>query len=211
MINILLLEDDEILGETIQEILIEAKYNCVWAKDGVEAARFCYDHKFDLYIFDVNVPQINGFDLLSGLRDAEDPTPTIFISAMIDIKSITQGFEAGADDYLKKPFSPQELLLKIKARFHRKQKILQYKEIEFDLQTNKVFKNSQEISLGNVQLALLRVFINNINTTISKELLLDCLDHPSDIALRVAINKLKQTTQWKISNIRSIGYRLEKS
>ncbi|MCI0500716.1 MAG: response regulator transcription factor [Epsilonproteobacteria bacterium] len=211
MIDILLLEDDEILGETIQEILMEAKYRCVWAKDGVEAAEFCYDHKFDLYIFDVNVPQMNGFELLNGLRDAEDATPTIFISAMTDIKSITKGFEVGAEDYIKKPFFPQELLLKIEARFHKKQKTFELGEILFEQQTNKVFKNSQEISLGDVQLALLRIFINNIGATISKETLLDCLEHPSDVALRVAINKLKQTTHWKILNIRSIGYRLEKS
>lgn len=211
MLDILLLEDDEILGETVQEILTEAKYRCVWAKDGDEAAEITYDQKFDLYIFDVNVPFMSGFDLLSGLRNAQDFTPTIFISAMTDIKSITKGFEIGAEDYIKKPFFPEELLLKIEAKFNKKIKTLELGEITFEPQTNKVFKSSQEISLGEVQLSLLKIFINNIGQTIPKEILLDCLEHPSETALRVALNKLKHTTDWEIINLRSIGYKVEKS
>ncbi len=211
MLDILLLEDDEILGETIQEILTEAKYRCVWAKDGDEAAEISYEQKFDLYIFDVNVPFMSGFDLLSGLRDARDFTPTIFISAMTDIKSITKGFEVGAEDYIKKPFFPEELLLKIEAKFNKKIKTLELGEISYEPQTNKVFKNAQEISLGEVQLSLLKIFINNIGQTIPKEILLDCLEHPSETALRVALNKLKHTTNWEIINLRSIGYKVEKS
>ena len=211
MLDILLLEDDEILGETIQEILTEAKYRCVWAKDGDEAAEISYEQKFDLYIFDVNAPFMSGFDLLSGLRDARDFTPTIFISAMTDIKSITKGFEVGAEDYIKKPFFPEELLLKIEAKFNKKIKTLELGEISYEPQTNKVFKSSQEISLGEVQMSLLKIFINNIGQTIPKEILLDCLEHPSDTALRVALNKLKHTTNWEIINLRSIGYKVEKS
>lgn len=211
MLDILLLEDDEILGETIQEILTEAKYRCVWAKDGDEAAEISYEQKFDLYIFDVNVPFMSGFDLLSGLRDARDFTPTIFISAMTDIKSITKGFEVGAEDYIKKPFFPEELLLKIEAKFNKKIKTLELGEISYEPQTDKVFKSSQEISLGEVQMSLLKIFINNIGQTIPKEILLDCLEHPSDTALRVALNKLKHTTNWEIINLRSIGYKVEKS
>ena len=211
MLDILLLEDDEILGETIQEILVEAKYRCIWAKDGDEAAELSYENKFDLYIFDVNVPFMSGFDLLSGLRNAQDFTPTIFISAMTDIKSITKGFEIGAEDYIKKPFFPQELLLKIEAKFNKKIKTLQHGEIIFEPQTNKVWKNSEEISLGEVQMALLKIFITNIGQTIPKEVLFDCLEHPSETALRVALNKLKHTTNWELTNIRSIGYKVEKS
>ena len=211
MLDILLLEDDEILGETIQEILIEAGYRCIWAKDGDEAAELSYEEKFDLYIFDINVPFMSGFDLLSGLRNAQDFTPTIFISAMTDIKSITKGFEVGAEDYIKKPFFPQELLLKIEAKFNKKIKTLQHGEITFEPQTNKVFKNSQEISLGEVQMALLKIFIKNIGQTIPKEVLFDCLEHPSETALRVALNKLKHITNWELTNIRSIGYKVEKS
>ena len=211
MLDILLLEDDEILGETIQEILIEAGYRCIWVKDGDEAAELSYEEKFDLYIFDINVPFMSGFDLLSGLRNAQDFTPTIFISAMTDIKSITKGFEVGAEDYIKKPFFPQELLLKIEAKFNKKIKTLQHGEITFEPQTNKVFKNSQEISLGEVQMALLKIFIKNIGQTIPKEVLFDCLEHPSETALRVALNKLKHITNWELTNIRSIGYKVEKS
>jgi DNA-binding response OmpR family regulator len=76
---------------------------------------------YDLYLFDINVPDMNGFDLLEQLRNAEDLTPTIFISALSDIASITKGFALGADDYLKKPFYPEELLVRVEAKFAKRQ------------------------------------------------------------------------------------------
>jgi len=79
---ILLLEDEEDLGETLQEMLEDEGYSVQWVKDGAEAADVSFEQKFDLYVFDINVPELNGLELLESLRHAEDTTPAIFISVM---------------------------------------------------------------------------------------------------------------------------------
>lgn len=211
MIKILLLEDDTTLGETLHEMLIDAGYQSTWVSDGEAAAEAAYETSYDLYIFDINVPEFNGFDLVQSLREAEDNTPTIFISAMSDIAAITKGFSVGADDYLKKPFYPQELLLRIEARFSRKKQLIAYGDITYNPLTKEVMKEEHVLSLGEVQLPLLVLFITNIGRTLTKESLFELMEHPSDNALRFAINKLKHTTGWNIENIRGIGYRIEKS
>ncbi|MDP3300760.1 MAG: response regulator transcription factor [Sulfuricurvum sp.] len=207
--RILLLEDDFILGESIEEMLQEAHYKVDWVRSGDDAAQHSFDHSYDLYLFDVNVPDINGFELLEQLRDADDSTPTIFISALSDISSITKGFSLGADDYLKKPFFPEELLVRIEAKFAKVNRTIHYGAITYNPKTNDVTKDGSLITLGDVQLPLLRLFITNIGRTLTKESLFDLMEHPSDTALRVAINKLKQTTTWDILNVRGIGYRIE--
>ena len=211
MINILLLEDDLVLGETIREMLRDSGYQCSWVMDGGAAAETAYNIHYDLYIFDINVPELNGFDLVQSLRYADDNTPTIFISAMSDIAAITKGFSVGADDYLKKPFYPQELLLRIEARFSRQTHLITHGNITYNPKSKEVLKQGHVLSLGEVQLPLLALFITNIGRTLSKESLFELMEHPSDSALRFAINKLKHTTGWNIDNVRGIGYRIEKS
>lgn len=199
------------LGETIHEMLLESGYEVDWVMDGNAACEASWQKRYNLYIFDINVPQINGFDLLEQLRSADDSTPALFISAMTDLDAMTKGFRVGADDYIKKPFYPQELLLRIEARFLKKQTLLSYGKISYNPQNDEVKKDAKLLSLGDVQLPLLRLFITNIGRTLSKESLFDVMEHPSESALRVAINKLKSITEWDIINIRGIGYRIEKS
>jgi two-component system, OmpR family, response regulator QseB len=208
-VRILLLEDDFMLGESIEEILSDAQYNVDWVRNGEDAATRTFDTRYNLYLFDINVPEINGFDLLEQLRDVDDQTPTIFISALNDIATITKGFSLGADDYLKKPFYPEELLVRIEAKFIKRHNIHQYGTITYHPQTNEVTKDGSLLSLGDVQLPFLRLFITNIGRTLSKESLFELMEHPSDSALRVAINKLKYITNWDIQNVRGIGYRIE--
>ncbi|OHE12216.1 MAG: hypothetical protein A3J96_02675 [Sulfurimonas sp. RIFOXYC2_FULL_36_7] len=192
-------------------MLLENGYEVDWVRDGQAACDATFENGYNLYIFDINVPEINGFDLVEQLRGADDLTPTIFISAMSDMAALSKGFKVGADDYIKKPFYPEELLLRIEARFLRKESPVSYGKISYNPQNNEVKKDGKLLSLGDVQLPFLRLFITNIGRTLSKESLFDLMEHPSDSALRVAINKLKSTTEWEIQNIRSVGYRIEKS
>lgn len=203
------MEDDHILGETIDEMLKEAGYDVEWVQNGEDAAERSFEERFDLYVLDINVPEINGLQLLEDLREAGDETPVIYISAMTDIATISKGFTLGADDYIKKPFFPEELLVRIAAKFAKMHHTLSCADITYNPKTNEVKKEGRFISLGEGQLALLRIFIQNIGKTLPKEILFDSMEHPSDTALRVAINKLKNTTGWDIQNVRGIGYRLE--
>ncbi len=209
MKKILLLEDDILLGQTLSEMLTDEGYDPVWVQDGEAAAETAYETRFDLYVFDVNVPLLNGFELLEALRDARDTTPTLFISALVDLESISQGFHAGAFDYIKKPFFPEELLIRINARIGQNNTLLSLGAITYDPASREIRRNGELISFGEVQQQLLELFIRRIGSVIDKSELLECLEHPSDTALRVALNKLKNNTGWEIKNIRGVGYLLE--
>lgn len=209
--EILLLEDDFELAETLKE-LIEAEGYCVdLVHTGNEAIDATYNNSYDLYVFDINVPDITGIELLKSLRNAQDNTPTIFISALVDLNTIAKGFEVGADDYIKKPFYPEELLIRIKAKLAKQHKEITYKNLRYNPDKKELLIENKIVSIGEVQLCLLETFLKNIGSVVEKSSLLECLSHPSDAALRVALNKLKQTTALEIKNIRGIGYILEKS
>ncbi|WP_456450088.1 response regulator transcription factor [Hydrogenimonas sp.] len=208
-LSILLLEDDEDLGETLAQLLQMEGYAVTWVKRGNDVIDLTFDKKYDLYIFDIGVPDIDGLDLLEALRDAEDETPAIFISARIDIASIMRGFETGAYDYIKKPFFPEELLVRIRAKFQSKEALVECHGLQYDPARKMAFKEGRPVALGEVQQALLHLFITNVGRVVDKSDLMECLHNPSDAALRVAINKLKQTTGLPIRNIRGLGYMLE--
>jgi DNA-binding response OmpR family regulator len=207
--NILLLEDDILLAQTLQELLEMEGYSVTLAFRGDEAIDLSYDNKYDLYIFDINVPDITGLDLLKSLREADDKTPTIFISALIDMQSISKAFEVGAEDYIKKPFFPEELLIRVNAKLASKNSKILYKNLEYDPAAKTLRIDSQLVSLGEVQEKLLNTLLTNRGQVIDKDILLDCLEHPSPTALRVAITKLKQTTGLDIKNLRGVGYTVE--
>ncbi len=207
--KILLLEDDKLLAQTLQELLEMEGYNVTLTYSGNEAIDASYENSHDLYIFDINVPDITGIELLQSLRNADDNTPTIFISALVDLNSISEAFKVGADDYLKKPFFPEELLIRVNAKLAKKLTVIKYQAIEYDAKTKTIKKGNHIIALGEVQEKLLHLFLSNIGQVMDKELLLECLEKPSPTALRVAITKLKQTTDLEIKNLRGIGYILE--
>ncbi len=211
MKKILLLEDDIILAQTLCELLETNGYKVTLASSGDEASEMSYDNKYDLYIFDVNVPDINGIELLAYLRDANDNTPAIFISALIDINSISKAFSVGAEDYIKKPFFPQELIIRVDAKLKTKStsKRIKYKNLEYDIDTKTLKIDNKLVGLGEVQEKIFELFITNIGQVMDKEILMECLEKPTPTALRVAINKLKQTTALDIKNIRGIGYIVE--
>jgi len=207
--RILLLEDDYELAESLKELLESNEYSVDMVHAGNDAVDNSYDNAYDLYIFDINVPDMTGIELLESLRAADDKTPTIFISALVDLNSISKAFEIGADDYIKKPFFPQELLIRVNAKFTQSAQAIEYENLEYYPNKQELYMDSKIVPLGEVQVCLCDIFMRNIGNTLDKTILMDCLQIPSDAALRVAINKLKNTTEMKIRNIRGIGYMLE--
>jgi len=208
LIRLLLLEDDPNLAKTLKKYLERNGYAVDWAKDGEEALDLSYTNGYDLYLFDINVPLINGIDLLSDLRNAEDMTPTIIISALVDVASVTKGFIAGADDYLKKPFDPDELLVRIQAKTTGLRKTLKFKAFEVDLQNDTIYKEGEELHLGTVQKGILLALIKNHPNPVTKDELLLLHENPSDVALRVNITKLKKNLDLTIENVRGVGYKI---
>jgi len=206
--KLLLLEDDPNLSKTLIKYLTLNGYGVDWAKNGEEAIDLSYENSYSLYLFDINVPLLNGVDLLSSLREAEDFTPAIIISAQVDVASVTKGFMAGADDYVKKPFDPEELLIRIKAKTSVLKETLRFRGYVLDLNTQKLSYRGEPLQLGEVQKNLLEKLLKNYPNPVLKEVLMECLEKPTDLALRVNITKLKKNTQLEIKSVRGVGYKI---
>jgi DNA-binding response OmpR family regulator len=208
--KILLLEDDEILCESLQEYLECEGFDVDVAHDGEKVYDLTFENRYDLYIFDINVPKENGFDVLKQLKAADDTTPTIYITALTDINSISKGFALGAEDYIKKPFDPEELVIRIKSKYLRQDERIHYRDLVYNPHTRVLQKGGETIGLGEVQSALLHVLITNMDKIVSSYTLLDLLEQPNPNALRVNLAKLKSKLGIEIKNIRGQGYMLEK-
>ena len=205
--KLLLLEDDQILSETLQHFLSREGYDVDVALSEEEAEELTFAGSYDLYLFDINLPEGNGLEFLKALRYAEDETPTIFITALTDMNSMAQGFELNAIDYIKKPFDPEELLIRLKAKF--KDDTLYYGSIAYDPKSNVLRKEGKIIHIGNVPCQVFVKLLMNMGSVVTQDILFECLEQPSGNALRVALTKIKQKLDIEITNIRGQGYMLE--
>lgn len=207
--KILLLEDDQILSDSLREFLELEGYKVDVAHRGPEVFDLTFTQKYDLYILDVNVPEINGFEVLSALKDAGDETPAIYITALTDINSISKAFAIGAEDYIKKPFDPEELLIRIKRKYQKDDVVIRLNGIVYNPVTRVLQKEGQTIGLGEVQQNIFHTLITEQNKIVDSYTLMDFLEQPSANALRVNLAKLKNKLGIEIKNIRGQGYMIE--
>ena len=207
MKKILLLEDDQLLNETLKLFLEREGYSVDIALTLQEAEELTFKNRYDLYLFDINLPQGSGLELLEYLRLAEDKTDTIFITALTDLTSIAKGFELGAIDYIKKPFHPQELLIRLKSKFSSS--VITLGNLKFDQEAEVIRVNNEVVDIGLTQYKIFKKLILNRGSVVNKVDLLELLEYPSDNALRVSITKIKQRLGVEIKNIRAKGYMIE--
>lgn len=166
--KIFLLEDDYSLNEAIKEI-IELENHIVDNFYDGEIAFNNLSNDYDLYILDINVPNIQGLELLKIIKNANFKTKVIIISANININLIKEAYDLGCDDYLKKPFDLEELILKIN-RYEQKSKIFYLDEnIIFNLSKKELIINNKNIELTKNEKKLLYLLVNNIGSKISYE------------------------------------------
>jgi len=147
--------------------------------------------------------------VLTELKEAGDETPAIYITALTDIRSISRGFEIGAEDYIKKPFNPEELVIRIKSKFERPDRIISLGGITYDPHTRVIKKDGKIIALGEVQQNLFHTLITEQNRIVDSYTLMGMLEQPSANALRVNLVKLKNKLGIEIKNIRGQGYMIE--
>jgi len=208
--RILLLEDDMILCESLKEYLESEGYSVDTAHRGTEVFDLTFSKEYDLYILDVNVPDTDGFDVLEALKEAGDETPAIYITALTDIASISKGFSLGAEDYIKKPFDPEELVVRIKSKYESADKYINIGELTYDPVHRTLYKGDELVSLGEVQQQIFHALATNLNRVVESYTLMDYLSHPNANALRVNLAKLKNKLGIDIKNIRGQGYMIEK-
>ena len=213
-IKILLLEDDKLFNETLQDFLEEEGFILDCVLDPYSALDYTYENNYDLYLFDVNLPYENGFELLQKLRFSGDFTPTIFITSRNDKDSMREGFEQGGDDYIKKPVDLDELLLRINALLRRQTRsnVIQLGEYTFDLYTKTLFDNTMPLELTQKASELLLVLIEGQGKVVLqehiKERLWSSSQEASDGSLRVYITQLKKYFPTQIHNVRGVGYQM---
>lgn len=215
MNKILLLEDDLLFGESLVDLLEENGFEVTHVPNGQSALDATYEQKFHIYILDINVPLIDGVTVLKELRDANDSTPSIFLTSHKDKEMLRRGFMSGADDYITKPFDNDELILRLQALLKRSKinNVECINKLCHDEIHKQIFYDKVELDLSKKEYALLLLLMKHVNNTVPKELISDELwsssQSGSDGAIRVYINRIKQLLpQMSIENIRGVGYKL---
>lgn len=216
-IKVLLMEDDAQLSEIIAEYLEENDCLVSAAFDAREAMDRIYEERFDILLLDVKVPFMNGFDLLKKARDDGNDTPAIFLTSLNSMDDLSKAFEAGCDDYLKKPFELRELLLRVKsiakrAFFHKADpKIELAGGITFDVNSSKITKNGESVTLSKKESLILKLLIKHRGKLVTPQMIFenawDYEDEPSEMSLRTYIKNIRKIVGKElIENVRGQGY-----
>lgn len=218
MYKILLLEDDELFASTVEDFLSDEGFEIDIASDGEKCLELNFEKNYDLYIFDINVPKINGLELLEQLRQSEDNTPTIFLTSYKDKDTLQNAFLKGCDDYLKKPVDLDELILRIRALLKRNKKNFESINLSdtlvFNPSNKRVYENGIDLNLPIKVLELIELCIENRGEIVTKNMIISKLwatnEEYSEGSIRVYINQIKKIlNKDAISNIKGIGYKIE--
>ncbi len=206
------------LNETVTEFLEEQGYEVVSVYDGDEAQEKLYESKYDLLLLDINVPGINGLELLKESREAGNVTPAVYITSMDTVDDLERGFKSGCDDYIRKPFALKELKIRIETLlkrdfFHHSNELMQISEgISYDIKSNQLSDHGEDVSLGNKESRLLKLFLKHEGEVIAHENIYEYLwdydEEPSDTALRTYIKNLRKIIgKERIVSIKKQGYK----
>ncbi|MDB5011753.1 MAG: Response regulator MprA [Mucilaginibacter sp.] len=175
MNQICLVEDEQKVAAFICKGLEEHDYQITTAKDGTMAKALLQSSKFNLFILDVMLPDINGIELCRQIRQTDTKTPILMLTALDQIQNKVAGLKAGADDYLVKPFHFSELLARIEALLRRQQTdiktehTLTFDDLTLDTWTNVVEREGKQITLTAKEYTLLELFMRNPNKILSRE------------------------------------------
>jgi len=177
----LIVEDDPNLGEILSEYLGLKGYETTLKRDGEEGGIAFKESEFDLCILDLMMPKKDGFTLAKEIRASDDDTPIIFLTAKSMKQDIIKGFTIGADDYMTKPFSMEELLLRIQAILKRSSKKeeevpfpnpFEIAGITYYYQENRIITPAREINLTTKENELIKIFFENVNKTVERSVAL---------------------------------------
>lgn len=219
--KILYAEDDQTLAFLTKDNLEQQGYDVLHCPDGSACFEAFEKNQFDLCVLDIMLPKMDGFDLAAAIRKADAEIPIIFLSAKTLKEDRLKGLRLGADDYLVKPFSIEELILKIEIFLKRSQKKLPEKNLytigkySFDSKNLIVFNDSEKISLTQREAELLKFFLDNKNVVLKREEILKSLwgndDYFTGRSLDVFISRLRKILADEkgiaIENQHGVGFR----
>jgi len=220
--KILYTEDDETLAFLTKDNLEQNNYEVIHCCDGKLGLETFKKENFDICILDIMMPKIDGFELASEIRKINIDIPIIFLSAKTLKEDRIKGLRLGADDYLVKPFSIEELLLKIEIFLKRSQKntpiekaVYEIGKYQFDINNFILFNENEKISLTQREAELLKLFLDNKNSVLKREQILTSLwgtdDYFMGRSLDVFISRLRKILineqGISIENLHGIGFR----
>jgi DNA-binding response OmpR family regulator len=215
--KILLLEDELMLQSAMVEYLNDTGYEVDAFEDGKEAFQQAAQSSYDLFIFDINTPSIDGLTLLDKLQAEKIFVPTIFISAITEIEQISKAYELGCYDYLKKPFHLKELTLHIErllkmANITSKSFVNISKMYSYDLEKKRLLFDNEEQVLTHRQSQIIELFAANINKIVDFDMLRHYVwedVHVDNATVRAEIHRVKKVLKEDlIESLKGIGYKL---
>lgn len=170
--KILIVEDEKVLRETIGKYLLKEGYRCEYAENYPQAEDKVTLYEYDIVILDIMLPDGNGLDILNRLKQTRPKTGVLIVSAKNSLDDKIYGLDAGADDYITKPFHLPELNARIKSlirrRFFDGNKMLEFQQIKIDPRSNTILINDEEVELNKKEYDLLLFFVTNKNRVLTK-------------------------------------------
>jgi len=220
--HILIVDDDSRITDLLRRILAYEGYSVAIAASGSEALNRSLERPPDLIVLDIMMPGLDGLEVAQRLREAGDNVPILMLTARDTVADRVKGLETGADDYLVKPFAPEELVARVKALLRRSQEerheVLRYADVELDTGTRVAHRGAREIELSPTEYELLLLFMRRPRQVLTREIILDRvwgLDFEgSSNVLEVYIGYLRNKLEAEgeprlIHTVRSVGYVLK--
>ncbi|MCE7791327.1 response regulator transcription factor [Salipaludibacillus sp. CUR1] len=223
-VKILTVEDDPNITELIEMYMLKMGFESLIAFDGEEGLEKFFDESPDCIILDLMLPKIDGWEVCKTIR-LEDPLiPILMLTGKGESYDIIKGLEIGADDYIVKPFDPNELSARVKAALRRTKisgeikESLAFSNLKINMQEFRVFAGDEELIMAPKEMALLYNFASNPNQVLSRQQLLDRVwgydfdgdPRTVDVHIKRVRDKLaSHSSEWSITTIRGIGYRFE--
>ncbi len=219
--RVLIVEDDVSLRRLIVRGLQEDGHIADALPDGRECAEFLNAARYDALVLDLNLPDRDGLDVLRDLRARELPTPVLILTARTDARDLVAGLDAGADDYLRKPFALEEFHARLRSLARRAPvwsgDVLRCADLAFDRRTREARRGDRSLDLTSKETALLEVLLRNVGRTVTRDALFDAVwdrsAEPGSNVLDVYARRLRVKLSAPgetalLHTIRGIGYRL---
>ena len=220
--NILIVEDETALAEAVEHILRKAGHSTDRVADGQSALDYIRVGTYDLILLDIMLPKLDGLSVLRQMRSEGVQTPVLMLTARTTVPDKVAGLNAGADDYLTKPFDPEELLARVGAMTRRKGAMvlneISFQDLTLDLNTVTLRRGERDVQLSPKEFALARLMLSEPNMTYSKDLLIsrawgldsEATDNNVEAYISFLRKKLRYLgSEVTIKNLQKIGYRLE--
>lgn len=215
--RVLLVEDDPMVGDASRLGLLAAGFTVDWVRDGRAAELAIEANQYAAAVLDLGLPKVDGMALLLRLRGQDNRLPVIVVTARDAVSDRVAGLNAGADDYLTKPFDLDELIARLRALIRRNsgrtQRVIHCGAIAFDTETRSVTLAGEPVVLSARELSLLEILLEQPGAVLSRETLEDRLfgwgDEPSSNALEVHLHHLRRKLgPERIRNVRGVGYKV---